>query len=151
MVHAINITRYLEAACLPAVPSLPPSTLLSPLECICILLLRGCRQADPAAVVKKDTERAEASALLERRMAAMEAVLAARRTAVLPPAAPAAARGPGADLRFSVRPSPLCWLRDGDRTTSPRVRSMQCYECLHREWDPEYGCNKECGILFVSN
>lgn len=52
--------------------------------------------------MKKDTQRAEASALLERRMAAMEAVLAARRTAVKPPAEPAAARGPGADLRFSV-------------------------------------------------
>lgn len=58
------------------------------------------------AVTQKDTQRAEASALLERRMAAMEAVLAARRTAVKPPAEPAAARGPGADLRFSVSLTP---------------------------------------------
>ena len=54
-------------------------------------------------MAKLDADRAEASALLERRMAAMEAVLAARRTVVQPPAEPAAARGPGADLRFSVR------------------------------------------------
>ena len=54
-------------------------------------------------MAKVEADRAEASALLERRMAAMEAVLAARRTTVQPPAEPAAARGPGADLRFSVR------------------------------------------------
>ena len=63
----------------------------------------GSSQADETAVAKKEADRAEASALLERRMAAMEAVLAARRTAIKPPAEPAAARGPGADLRFSVR------------------------------------------------
>ena len=57
-------------------------------------------------MAKKEADRAEASALLERRMAAMEAVLAARRTAIKPPAEPAAARGPGADLRFSVRAAP---------------------------------------------
>ena len=49
----------------------------------------------------KETERAEAAAQLERRMAAMEAVLAARRTPVAE-AKPEAARGPGADLRFQV-------------------------------------------------
>lgn len=36
-------------------------------------------------------------------MAAMEAVLAARRSAIDHPAEPAMARGPGGDLRFSVR------------------------------------------------
>ena len=36
-------------------------------------------------------------------MAAMEAVLAARRKVLAEPAKPEAARGPGADLRFGVR------------------------------------------------
>ncbi len=56
----------------------------------------------------KETERAEAAAQLERRMSAMEAVLAARRTPVAE-AKPEAARGPGADLRFQVSsPQPAC-------------------------------------------
>ena len=59
-------------------------------------------QADAAALAGKETERAEAAAQLERRMAAMEAVLAARRSPVAE-AKPEAARGPGADLRFQVR------------------------------------------------
>ena len=46
-------------------------------------------------------KRAEAAAVLERRMAAMEAAMAARRTPVAE-AQPQAARGPGADLRFQV-------------------------------------------------
>ena len=50
----------------------------------------------------RETERTEAAALLERRMAAMEAVLAARRKVLTEPAKPEAARGPGADLRFGV-------------------------------------------------
>ncbi|CAL5221418.1 g3605 [Coccomyxa viridis] len=57
--------------------------------------------ADTTALVAKETERAEAAAQLERRMAAMEAVLAARRTPVAE-AKPEAARGPGADLRFQA-------------------------------------------------
>jgi hypothetical protein len=48
----------------------------------------------------------EAAAQLERRMAAMEAVLVARRTPVAE-AKPEAARGPGADLRFQVGASPV--------------------------------------------
>ena len=61
-------------------------------------------QAEPTALAAKETERAEAAAQLERRMAAMEAVLAARRTPVAE-AKPEAARGPGADLRFQVSAS----------------------------------------------
>ena len=61
-------------------------------------------QADPTALAAKETERAEAAAQLERRMAAMEAVLAARRTPIAE-AKPEAARGPGADLRFQVNAS----------------------------------------------
>ena len=60
-------------------------------------------QLDEAAQTIKETARSEAAALLERRMAAMEAVLAARRAALEKPPEPEAARGPGADLRFSVR------------------------------------------------
>ena len=60
-------------------------------------------QLDEAAQTIKETARSEAAALLERRMAAMEAVLAARRAALDRPPEPEAARGPGADLRFSVR------------------------------------------------
>lgn len=58
------------------------------------------------ALAAKETERAEAAAQLERRMAAMEAVLAARRTPVAE-AKPEAARGPGADLRFQVQHADL--------------------------------------------
>ena len=66
--------------------------------------LRHAVQADPSALAAKETERAEAAAQLERRMAAMEAVLAARRAPVAE-AKPEAARGPGADLRFQVSAS----------------------------------------------
>jgi len=64
------------------------------------------REIIEVAAADGDTEtreaaRAEAAALLERRMAAMEAVLAARRSAIDHPAEPAMARGPGGDLRFS--------------------------------------------------
>jgi hypothetical protein len=60
-----------------------------------------CAQDAKEALAAKETERAEAAAQLERRMSAMEAVLAARRTPVAE-AKPEAARGPGADLRFHV-------------------------------------------------
>ena len=53
-------------------------------------------------MAEAEVKRAEAAALLERRMAAMEAVLAARRTTSAEPVEPQAARGPGADLRFQV-------------------------------------------------
>jgi hypothetical protein len=59
-------------------------------------------QEDETSVSTKEAARAEAAAVLERKMAAMEAVLAARRTSIMAPAEPAAARGPGADLRFQV-------------------------------------------------
>jgi hypothetical protein len=61
----------------------------------------GVWQGDAQALAAKETERAEAAAVLERRMAAMEAVLVARRTPISE-AKPEAARGPGADLRFQV-------------------------------------------------
>ena len=51
-----------------------------------------------------EVKRAEAAALLERRMAAMQAVMAARRNPPAVAVEPQAARGPGADLRFQVRP-----------------------------------------------
>jgi len=59
-------------------------------------------QLDEASSTIKETARTEAAALLERRMAAMEAVLAARRSAPAQAAEPEMARGPGADLRFAV-------------------------------------------------
>ena len=63
--------------------------------------MRLCGQADAQALAAKETERVEAAAQLERRMSAMEAVLAARRNPVAE-AKPEAARGPGADLRFQA-------------------------------------------------
>ena len=51
---------------------------------------------------QRESKRAEAAAALERRMAAMEAAMAARRTPIAE-AKPEAARGPGADLRFQAR------------------------------------------------
>ncbi len=65
--------------------------------------IQTCLQSDTIALQTRETERTEAAALLERRMAAMEAVLAARRKVLAEPAKPEAARGPGADLRFGVR------------------------------------------------
>lgn len=68
--------------------------------------LKGARvraqPQDKAAIAGRETERTEAAAQLERKMAAMEAALAARRQPV-GEAKPEAARGPGADLRFQVR------------------------------------------------
>ena len=59
-------------------------------------------QAESGALTEVEVKRAEAAALLERRMAAMEAVLAARRSPPAQTPEPQAARGPGADLRFMV-------------------------------------------------
>ncbi|KAK9829872.1 hypothetical protein WJX72_008358 [[Myrmecia] bisecta] len=57
--------------------------------------------SDPTQLNAIEAERTEAAALLERRMAAMQAVLAGRR-APAHEAQPASARGPGADLRFQA-------------------------------------------------
>ena len=65
----------------------------------CMLL-----QAESTAFTEAEVKRAEAAALLERRMAAMQAVMAARRNLPAQAVEPQAARGPGADLRFQVRP-----------------------------------------------
>lgn len=65
----------------------------------CMLL-----QAESSAFTEAQVKRAEAAALLERRMAAMQAVMAARRNPPAQAVEPQAARGPGADLRFQVRP-----------------------------------------------
>lgn len=59
-------------------------------------------QAESGALTEVEAKRAEAAALLERRMSAMEAVLAARRSPPVQTPEPQAARGPGADLRFMV-------------------------------------------------
>lgn len=59
-------------------------------------------QSESGALIEVEVKRAEAAALLERRMAAMEAVLAARRSPPAQTPEPQAARGPGADLRFMV-------------------------------------------------
>ena len=64
-------------------------------------------QAEASALTEIEVKRAEAAALLERRMAAMEAVLAARRSPPTQTPEPQAARGPGADLRFMVCNSQL--------------------------------------------
>ncbi len=61
-------------------------------------------QAESSAFTEAEVKRAEAAALLERRMAAMQAVMAARRNPPAQAVEPQAARGPGADLRFQVRP-----------------------------------------------
>lgn len=62
-----------------------------------------------AAIKEKEERRAELASALERRMAAMEAAMAARRTPVRE-ATPEAARGPGAELRFKVYSSKFVWL-----------------------------------------
>ena len=64
----------------------------------------GGWQADARALETSEAERSEAAATLERRLAAMEASLAARRAPREAPAAPAAARGPGAEFRYSKAP-----------------------------------------------
>ena len=54
-----------------------------------------------AAIAAVEATRTEAAAQLERRMAAMEAVLASRR-APTEESKPSAARGPGAEMTFQV-------------------------------------------------
>lgn len=63
----------------------------------------GLQPQDKAAIAGRETERTEAAAQLERKMAAMEAALAARRQPIGEAKPPEAARGPGADLRFQAR------------------------------------------------
>ncbi|DBA79186.1 hypothetical protein WJX77_000073 [Trebouxia sp. C0004] len=58
--------------------------------------------AESSAFTEAEVKRAEAAALLERRMAAMQAVMAARRNPPAQALEPQAARGPGADLRFQA-------------------------------------------------
>lgn len=58
--------------------------------------------AESSVITETEVKRAEAAALLERRMAAMEAVLASRRNPPAQAVEPQAARGPGADLRFQA-------------------------------------------------
>lgn len=65
-----------------------------------IIELAG-KGAEARTLEELETERSEAAAVLERRMAAMEAALAARRSP-REAAQPAAARGPGAELRFQA-------------------------------------------------
>ena len=64
---------------------------------------RELQPQDKAAIAGRETERTEAAAQLERKMAAMEAALAARRQPIGEAKPPEAARGPGADLRFQAR------------------------------------------------
>lgn len=75
------------------------------------------------ALTEVEVKRAEAAALLERRMSAMEAVLAARRSPPAQAPEPQAARGPGADLRFQVMLfSPPC-----RRHTCTDLAPMLCH------------------------
>lgn len=59
-------------------------------------------QAETSAFTDAELKRAEAAALVERRMAAMEATISKRRNLPVAAPEPQAARGPGADLRFQV-------------------------------------------------
>lgn len=97
-------------------------------------------QLDEAAQTIKETARSEAAALLERRMAAMEAVLAARRAALEKPPEPEAARGPGADLRFSVttqsRPVPAPQVA----LASAHVPALPAVLCLSTQWVESLQC-----------
>ena len=60
-----------------------------------------------ALIQEKEAKRSELASALERRMAAMEAAMASRRTPVRE-ATPEAARGPGAELRFQARHTTCC-------------------------------------------
>ena len=71
--------------------------------------ISGGVQASQQELTAKEVERAEAASLLERRMTAMEAILAARRAVQQEPAAQTeteAAREGGGEMRFQVRPTP---------------------------------------------
>lgn len=92
-------------------------------------------QAESSAFTEAEVKRAEAAALLERRMAAMQAVMASRRNPPAQAVEPQAARGPGADLRFQVRPSsqaqaavpPVPWLMQSKRRLILRFASQLDY------------------------
>lgn len=105
----------------------------------------GCeQQATEEALEEREARRAEAAAALERRMAAMEAAMAARRTPIAE-AKPEAARGPGADLRFQVHftafPCMHCkWSRiciallaAGSKSMyhGLQMSSLECVHCGH--------------------
>ena len=71
--------------------------------------ISGGVQASQQELTAKEVERAEAASLLERRMTAMEAILAARRAVQQEPAAQTeteAAREGGGEMRFQVRRTP---------------------------------------------
>ena len=92
-------------------------------ECMSLIIMhpdvrRVMQAATEEALKTRETKRAEAAAALERRMAAMEAAMAARRTPIAE-AKPEAARGPGADLRFQVH------------TVCRSVDSILTETCLH--------------------
>lgn len=105
-------------------------------------------QLDEAASTIKETARTEAAALLERRMAAMEAVLAARRSAPAQAAEPEMARGPGADLRFAVSRRDVNNLAASDPL-------LQCSSllCVHTRWTASatshVGYMLTCAVLQV--
>lgn len=67
-----------------------------------LMHIQWVQTATEELLEQRESKRAEAAAALERRMAAMEAAMAARRTPIAE-AKPEAARGPGADLRFQAR------------------------------------------------
>lgn len=73
------------------------------------LAVLAAGSADPLLLSTKEADRAEAAAQLERRMAAMQAVLASRRSASQPVAPPPPAMEPtleisaGAEILIQVR------------------------------------------------
>lgn len=69
-------------------------------------------QAEASAFTDAELKRAEAAALVERRMAAMEATISKRRNLPVAAPEPQAARGPGADLRFQVSLLLMTWHRE---------------------------------------
>ncbi len=76
-------------------------------------------------------------------MAAMEAVLAARRTAVEHPAEPSMARGPGGDLRFSVRTPPSA------QVCEPPM--LHWKGSLNSVSTPGATCISQCGLRLPHN
>ena len=96
-------------------------------------------QAESSAFTEAQVKRAEAAALLERRMAAMQAVMAARRNPPAQAVEPQAARGPGADLRFQVRP--FSWSQAAVPAV-PRLLQSKRHLILHFASPLEYGSVK---------
>ena len=93
----------------PACVTTPRQTCLSCCMGVSTMLdMAVLRQADARALETSEAERSEAAATLERRLAAMEASLAARRAPREAPAAPAAARGPGAEFRCAAGQDVRC-------------------------------------------